>query len=41
MEFQHVAGFDPGKIYIENKNQGKIQRIGRLWSFKKLFLTVL
>lgn len=36
MEFQHVAGSDPGKIHIENKNQGKIQRIGRLLEFLKI-----
>ena len=36
MEFQHVAEFDPGKIHIENKNQGKIQRIGRQLEILKI-----
>ena len=36
MEFQHVAEFDPGKIHIEKKNQGKIQRIGRQLEILKI-----
>ena len=36
MEFQHVAKFDPGKIHIENKNQGKTQRIGRQLEILKI-----